>query len=497
MDVVREIIEWGTRAPASLAHVSGDLSLTYGELVRRAKALVQWMERELPGERPPVVLLGHREPQLVIGMVACAMSRRPYVPVDDSLPAARVEWIANASRACVTLTPAEIDRITTNARAHTSHEIPQRTATDDDLLYVMFTSGSTGEPKGVQITHGCLRAFVSWMLREHDFMRGAELFLNQANFSFDLSVMDLYLSLVTGGTLVSATREHANNPRLLFALLRDTPLTTWVSTPTFAAMCLAEPTFGEESLPSLRRFLFCGEVLPHAVAGALIARFPKAEVWNTYGPTEATVATTSIQITPRVLARGDVLPVGFAMPGTTVDVRDEADAVVADGERGEIVICGPNVSTGYLGRDDLTNRMFFTRGGTRAYRTGDWGRMRDGVLYCEGRRDGQIKLRGYRIELGEIEAQLRRCTGVQDAVVIVNSRDGAAHSLTAVVAAAPPPNEREGAAALKAQLALQLPSYMVPRYVRFLEHFPMTANGKADRRAIADMIASASQHDRP
>ncbi len=236
-----------------------------------------------------------------------------------------------------------------------------------------------------------------------------------------------------------------------------------------------------------------------------------AEVWNTYGPTEATVATTSIRVTRDVLDRYDPLPVGVAMPGSDVRVVDEAGAPVPLGERGEIVIRGPNVSVGYLGRDDLTGAAFEFDEGMRAYHTGDWGRYRDGLLFCEGRMDSQIKLHGYRIELGEIEVQLRRCEGVRDAIVLVNERDGVAHSLTAVIVEDAPSAVEAGEGAsvwrarrsrasadarvrtraqeLRGELARHLPAYMVPRKVRVLAQFPMTANGKVDRRALADLLA--------
>ena len=511
MDFLDAITAWGATCPDRTAHVSAEASLTYGEMVGRAATLARWIDSAYPDDQRPIGIHGHREPQLLIAMLACALTNHPYVPIDDSLPEERVARIAESAKLAQLLTVGDVDRL---ARQRSALPPPCRERRADDLFYVMFTSGSTGDPKGVQVTRGCLAAFIAWMTREHTLQPAGETFLNQANFSFDLSVMDLYLSLVSGGTLVSATREHAANPRLLFELLRTTPLTTWVSTPTFAAMCLVEHGFDAGMLPTLRRFLFCGEVLPHAVAASLVDRFPDAEVWNTYGPTEATVATTSIRVTRALLDTYDPLPVGVAMPGTEVVVAGTDGGVLDEGTRGEIVIRGPNVSVGYLGREDLTRVAFDFDGRSRAYRTGDWGRYRNGLLFCEGRMDSQIKLHGYRIELGEIEVQLRRCEGVRDAVVLVNERDGTAHSLTAVIVEEAPPavgatggetgaayaadgvpvadaRVRTRAQELRGELARHLPAYMVPRKVRIVAQFPMTANGKVDRRALADALTRA------
>ena len=486
MDFLDAILAWGARSPDRVAHTSAGSHLTYGALIGRAATLARWIDAAFPDDRRPIGVLGHREPQLLVAMLACALTNHPYVPIDDSTPAERVSRIAERAALAHTFSASDVDRLAPIG----SPLPPRRERRSDDLYYLMFTSGSTGEPKGVQITRGCLATFLDWMNREQALKGEAETVLNQANFSFDLSVMDVYLSLVNGGTLVSATREHVANPRALFELFRTTPLTTWVSTPTFAAMCLAERTFGETMLPALRRMLFCGEVLPHAVASALLERFPATEIWNTYGPTEATVATTSVRVTRALLAAHDPLPVGVAMPGTRVEVVDDAGRAVADGERGEVMICGPNVSPGYVGRDDLTRAAFSAVDGQHAYRTGDWGRYRDGLLFCEGRMDSQIKLHGYRIELGEIEMQLRRCDGVRDAAVVVQSRDGSAYALVGVVvwASSDSVDDRQQAEELRVELARHLPGYMVPRHVRSVAQLPMTPNGKVDRRALADSL---------
>src|SRR4029079_16638405 len=159
-------------------------------------------------------------------------------------------------------------------------------------------------------------------------------------------------------------------------------------------------------LPRLRRFLFCGETLAPQTASQLLVRFPQAQVWNMYGPTEATVATSSIQIDSAILEKYSTLPVGRVMPGTKISILDENGGELSDNKRGEIIIAGPNVSPGYIGRPDLTARAFFQYCDQRAYKTGDVGRFRDRLLFFEGRIDEQIKLSGYRIELGDVEANL-------------------------------------------------------------------------------------------
>ena len=357
----------------------------------------------------------------------------------------------------------------------------------NDPFYILFTSGSTGEPKGVIITLACLEHFISWMLAEQQFSERAEVFLNQAPFSFDLSVMDLYCSLVTGGTLFSISRDLIENPKKLYRALASSGVTTWVSTPSFAQMCLVEDKFTEAMLPRMQRFLFCGETLAPQTATQLLARFPQAQVWNMYGPTEATVATTSIHIDAAILEKYSPLPVGRVMPGTKIFIVDENGDELSANKRGEIIIAGPNVSPGYVGRPDLTARAFFEYRGLRAYKTGDLGRFRDSLLFFEGRIDEQIKLSGYRIELGDVEANLRALPTVRDAVVIPVIKSGAAQSLTAFVglSARNETSDFKLAHNLRSQLGERLPVYMLPRKFVFLDAFPMTANGKVDRTALA------------
>jgi len=422
---------------------------------------------------------------MLIAFLGAVKSGRPYVPIDIALPQTRIDQILASSNAALTLTPDQIRRFSTGELG-----TPTIPVEKNDSFYILFTSGSTGEPKGVIITLACLEHFISWMLAEQQFSKSAEVFLNQAPFSFDLSVMDLYCSLATGGTLFSISRDLIENPKKLYCALAASGVTTWVSTPSFAQMCLVEDKFAEAMLPHVRRFLFCGETLATQTADQLLARFPQAQVWNMYGPTEATVATTSIHIDAATLEKYSPLPVGRVMAGTKIFIVDENGAELPANERGEIIITGPNVSPGYAGRPDLTARAFFEHRGVRAYKTGDLGRFRDDLMFFEGRIDEQIKLSGYRIELGDVEANLRALPSVRDAVVVPVIKSGAAQSLTAFVTllARNETSDFKLAHNLRSQLSKRLPVYMLPRKFIFLDTFPMTANGKVDRAALTGSL---------
>jgi len=485
MNLIERIDHWAAAAPEATAHISDGRTLTYGELRSRSDSLACYLRQRFGDDRRPIAVLGHREPEMLIAFLGAVKSGRPYVPLDTAFPQQRIDKILETSRAALVLSPKDILQFSAlQVRG------PARGVQGDEPFYILFTSGSTGEPKGVIITLACLEHFITWMLTEQRFTQLGEVFLNQAPFSFDLSVMDLYCSLATGGTLFSISRDRIANPKELYRALASSGVTTWVSTPSFAQMCLVEEKFGEAMLPRVRRFLFCGETLPPQTAAQLLKRFPKAEVWNMYGPTEATVATTSMRVDAAILERYSPLPVGHAMPGTEILLVNRNREVVPPDERGEITIVGPNVSPGYLARPDLTADAFFQHRGQRAYRTGDFGRFRNGLLFFEGRMDEQIKLSGYRIELGDVEANLRALATVRDAVVLPVIKDGAAKSLAAFVllAVRSETSHFNLSHGIRTQLSERLPAYMLPRKFIFLNAFPMTANGKIDRASLAKSL---------
>ena len=398
--------------------------------------------------------------------------------------------ILETAGARLSLTPAEIKL---KLQEHTGQPtvLPQRDFTTDRPWHILFTSGSTGEPKGVVITYGCLMSYLDWMLAAHPLDGHNYTFLNQAPFSFDLAYHDIYLSLITGGTLFSITSQDIAESRQLFRALASSDANMWLSTPSFGRMCLVEPGFSESMLPDMQKFFFCGETLSPEVAQGFLKRFPRAEIWNTYGPTETTIATTAVWVDRQVLDKYSPLPVGYPKPGSPIYILGPDGSRLGEGQHGEIVICGPTVSPGYINRPELTRRAFFEMDGLPAYHTGDLGHFADGLLFFDGRMDSQIKLHGYRIEIGDIEANLRICANVQDAVILLALKNGLPDFLAAFVILKQHPEgstDYEITRQLKSELGRRLPAYMVPRRFYFLPEFPMTPNGKADRHKLAERI---------
>ncbi|CAN5576612.1 D-alanine--poly(phosphoribitol) ligase subunit DltA [soil metagenome] len=468
--------------PHEVAYSNGTESMERGELWKRARKLAEYI-RGLPGDpKAPVLLVGHKDPTMVVGFLAAALAGRAYVPVDDQLPAERMVRIREVVKPAAELRGVEVEGF---SQGEPGAEV-ESTSELDDPYYILFTSGSTGEPKGVVITWRCLLTFLNWLMEEQSFAEHAEVFLGQTPFTFDVSVMDLYPSLLTAGTHVSIPRTVLVAPRELFALIEKTNPTTWVSTPSFATFCASDAKFAEALLPRLKRFLFCGEPLPEQLTALLHERFPKVEIWNTYGPTEATVAVTSIKVTKEVLESHEAMPLGYAMTGVRVYPGDEQKRPLPDGERGELFIVGPSVSPGYLGRPDLTAQKFFTLDGQPGYATGDLASVRDGLLFFHGRMDYQVKIGGHRIELEDVETNLRQLPGVRSAVVLPIKRGQTVEGMAAYVL----PFSREGKSdfelsqQFRKALAERLPAYMIPKKWVLRDTLPTNSSGKVDRKTL-------------
>ena len=481
-------------------------SITWSELGAHSDRMGSYIVQSIPGQKP-VVIYGHKDPLMIASFVACSKSGRAYCPVDVSVPEGRLQDIVGEVEPDLVIAFDELPRIDCgNALVLTADDVA-RIATGgdtidlrphwigaDDVYYIIFTSGSTGKPKGVQITRDCLDNFIAWGKTMCTNANDGYVFVNQAPYSFDLSVMDLYLSLSLGGTEYALSKSLLESMSTLFERLRTSEATVWVSTPSFVEMCLADPSFNEALLPRMRTFLFCGETLTNRTAERLIEAFPKAEVYNTYGPTESTVAVTGILVTPDVSATHSPLPVGRPKPGTIIRIVDEQGNDVPQGNKGEIVIVGDSVSVGYFHDEERTRKAFSTYDvdGTimRAYRTGDEGYLDDDLLFYSGRIDLQIKMHGYRIEIEDIEANIAKLPGVvRVAVLPVRKPDGTVRSLSAYLVMDAPAETftSKDARELRKQLASSLPTYMIPKRIRIVDDLPVTNNGKIDRKKLATL----------
>ncbi|HHS2987753.1 TPA: D-alanine--poly(phosphoribitol) ligase subunit DltA [Staphylococcus argenteus] len=481
-DIINKLQSFTDANPESIAVRHTTDELTYQQLMDESSKLAH----RLQGSKKPMILFGHMSPYMIVGMIGAIKAGCGYVPVDTSIPEDRIKMIIEKVQPefVFNTTDESFDSVVgdvfTIEDIKTSQDpvIFDSQIKDNDTVYTIFTSGSTGEPKGVQIEYASLVQFTDWML-ELNKSGNEQQWLNQAPFSFDLSVMAIYPCLASGGTLNLVDKNMINKPKLLNEMLTATRINIWVSTPSFMEMCLLLPTLNEEQYGSLNEFFFCGEILPHRAAKALVSRFPNATIYNTYGPTEATVAVTSIQITQEVLDQYPTLPVGVERPGARLSTTDE----------GELVIEGQSVSLGYLKNDQKTAEVFNFDNGIRTYHTGDKAKFENGQWFIQGRIDFQIKLNGYRMELEEIETQLRQSEFVKEAIVVpVYKNDKVIHLIGAIVPTTEVTDNLEMTKNIKHDLKSRLPEYMIPRKFEWMEQLPLTSNGKIDRKKIAEVI---------
>ncbi len=503
MKMLNTIKEFAQLQPDALAYISPSSELTYGELWRQSEQIAAFLLKQKLKKHSPVIVYGHMEASMITSFIGSVIAGHPYIPVDTSIPLERVIKIIESAKTevIINLSGQEMALKTPGITIVTSEEIsveqtpdkaipPEAWVKNEDNFYIIYTSGSTGNPKGVQISADNLQSFVDWMINDFP-INGQLRFLNQAPYSFDLSVMDIYPALASGGSIFAITKEMIVKPKLLFDALRHSKTQVWTSTPSFVQMCLMDPTFNNELLPELELFLFCGEILPVAICRQLMERFPKARIFNTYGPTETTVAVTSIEITTYLAGEYQNLPIGKPKTDTNILLLDENGSSVEPGEKGEIVIAGPSVSKGYLGQKELTGQAFFLHDGMPAYRTGDAGYLDENGLLCyKGRIDFQIKLHGYRMELEEIEFHIACSKYVKSAAVVPIYQDGKIEYLLAAIIPDGHEFEKEYQLtnAIKKEMGEVIPAYMIPRKFTYHYELPLTPNGKIDRKIIAEMV---------
>ncbi|MFD4903888.1 amino acid adenylation domain-containing protein [Kitasatospora purpeofusca] len=517
----QNLYEWfaasAAEFPDRTALEIGAERLTYRELDEAAGRIAARLLTATGGVPRRVGLLAERSVVAYAGYLAVQFLGGTVVPLNPAFPSARHAAIVTAGGLDLVLAepvegkddgkvegeagapelPAPVLTLAHPPPAVDGYEPPPRgRAGPESVAYVLFTSGSTGAPKGVPIRHGNVGAYLEHVVARYELGPGSRL-SQTFDLTFDLSVFDLFAAWGSGATLVVPTRRDLLAPVRWAA---EAELTHWFSVPSMVSYARRMRALRPGSLPTLRWSLFCGEPLTLQQAEAWAAAAPHSTLENLYGPTELTISCAEFRL-PREPASwprpaNGTVPIGALYPGLEHLLLDQEGRPA---EEGELVVRGPQRFPGYLDPLNDTGRFLLHDAATGTsvpysgegpltpehwYRTGDRVARRDGLLVHLGRTDQQVKVRGYRIELGEIEALLRARPGVRDAVVLAVPDPRAGLSLEAVCTGRDLRPEL-----IMSDLRSRLPEYMLPRRIAVLDELPLNTNGKIDRQAAAAMIA--------
>jgi amino acid adenylation domain-containing protein len=475
-----------SRAPDAVAAGFGDELLAYGDLEQRANRVAHRLVASR-ASGTVVAICAERSLDMLVGMLGILKAGAAYLPLDPHHPHDRLAFVLEDSGASVLLTQRALLPSLPPHRAEViclddsfvgqPSTAPAVPVTADDLAYVLYTSGSTGRPKGVCVHHRAVVNLLTSMARLPG-MSAADTIVAITTYAFDIAAVELWLPLITGARTVIASQEVASDGRRLAALIARSSATVMQATPATWQMLLDSGWSGGPELVAL-----CGgEALPPRLADALLDR--TAALWNMYGPTETTVWSTVAPV-----QRGAGITIGRPIANTTAHIVDRRLHPVPAGVTGELLIGGDGVARGYLNRPELTAERFVADPfsadpGARLYRTGDLARHRpDGSIEYFGRVDDQVKIRGHRVECGDVEAVLGDHPAVAEAVVVAREDEGG-HEQRLVAYIVPIGGGAPGLGELRAHLGRRLPDYMVPSAFMTLQAFPLTPNGKVDRRAL-------------
>jgi amino acid adenylation domain-containing protein len=488
------ILETAAGRPDKAAFVCGNASISFAGYVNVARRTASLLRGAgvAPGSR--VALMARRSEKLPAYLLGIWMAGCCAVPVSPGWPAQRVSFVLEDSGAGALLADggsgaglgaAPCRVLALEELPLEGVEGPVAALKAESAACVLYTSGSTGRPKGVEVLHGGIRNVLDWLARMIP-LGADDVFVNVVSFTFDVSYSDLYLAPALGATTYVAVEEETQSGRLLARLLEESGATYMNATPTTFRALLEEGWSGSARLKAVST----GEALDPQLAVELLPR-TKA-LWNAYGPTETTDASTG----GRVPAGCDPMPLGEPVDNTELYILDAWGKPVLPGFPGELYIGGAGVASGYVNRPELTAERFVmvetAAGRRRVYRTGDKVRRRPGgVLEYLGRLDHQVKVRGHRVELGEVEAAVLGVAGVGRAVVVLQKRDGAEARMAAFYS--PEPGLAPSPAEVREALRERLPEYMVPGLIHRLEEWPRTSSGKIDRNALEALCPSAER----
>ena len=480
---------------------------TYHDLKVNSDSLAAKIDSLALPEKSPVVVFGGQEYDMLATFVALTKSGHAYIPIDSHSALERVTAIVEVAQPSliiaindfplkdVNIPILDLAAVQTAFAAKHPYEIVHPVKGDDNY-YIIFTSGTTGKPKGVQISHDNLLSFTNWMITDKEFATPIRpQMLAQPPYSFDLSVMYWAPTLALGGTLFAVPSAITQDFKQLFETILNLPIAIWTSTPSFADMAMLSEDFNAEKMPGITHFYFDGEELTVKTAQKLRARFPNARIINAYGPTEATVALSAVAITDDMLTNMKRLPIGYTKADSPTFVIDEDGNKLPNGEQGEIIVSGPAVSKGYMNNPEKTAEAFFEFEGLPAYHTGDVGTMTDeGLLLYGGRMDFQIKFNGFRIELEDVSQNLNKSKYIDSAVAVPRyNKDHKVQNLLAYVILKDGVKEQfereiDITKAIKEDLQDIMMSYMMPSKFLYRDSLPLTPNGKIDIKGLISEV---------
>jgi amino acid adenylation domain-containing protein len=509
------------RYPERLAVEIGSTKLTYQALHNMAKSLSTTI-RKLLGDGPPLTaVFAYRSTTAYAGVLGSLMAGHGYVPLNPAFPPQRTNAMLRRS-ACRSLIAdaaaqtqlgqvlehlnepmliilpecVDLSAYATQWRQHRFVGQRDLNCGSDDVLahcsadsvaYLLFTSGSTGVPKGVAVAHRNVIHFVRTAVDRYQ-VDETDRFSQTFDLTFDLSAFDMFVAWERGACVCCPSRRTLLNPT---QFIRDSRLTVWFSVPSLALMMKRLGALKAAAFPSLRWSLFCGEPLPADLAAAWAIAAPQSTVENLYGPTEVTIACTAYRWQGSQSAlecEHNIVPIGYPLAGMKALVIDGDLRQVRPGEEGELLMAGPQVSLGYWRDPEKTAECFVIPSGQEStyYRTGDrvCQPLIEGPLRFRGRLDHQIKVQGYRIELQEVEALLKQEAGVDLAVAVgwplsANSAGGIEAFMTPAAVDLDTVRER---------LKARLPNYAVPRKIHVIDCWPINSNGKIDRAQLLKLL---------
>ena len=488
VSVAAQVDEVVRSQPDRLAISDAWRELTYRQLDALTRRVAAALRGRGISNGARVGLMLQRSVAIAPCLLATQRLGAAYVPLDPGYPPARLREMIERSELSALICDVDhefgevVDTIDFGSLPDTEEETPRASVGPEDVAYLIYTSGSTGSPKGVAVTHGGLSNVVESFAETVD-LTAQDTVLAVTSLSFDIAALEFFMPLTRGAHVSVAGSDELHNPELLASRIESADVSVIQSTPSLWRSILR----GEWS--GWVRGLVGGEPLAPELAEALVGRLQGA--WNCYGPTETTVWSSVQRLSSPV---PDPVPIGKPVSGTRLYVLDEHRQLVPVGVPGELYIAGTGLARGYAGDPRQTEERFVADPfveGERMYRTGDLARINDeGIFEFLGRIDNQLKIRGYRIEPGEIESHLRAMPEVAAAAVVSQETDGDSPRLVAFVEAN---NQGLDVDRVRARLRDALPPYLVPELITTLDDWPMTPNGKVNRRALSELRVQVAE----